>query len=139
MPLGRKALTIPISAALCAACAQLPDRAELQVRGAARIQVQSLAPWHLSAPADGGYDLQISHLDGKGLCRGGGCVGTLEVPAGHHSLVLLCMLVSGGLRIPKLSMDYQGDFAAGHVYGIRPASATPDCRVTLEDISARSP
>ena len=137
--MGLKARLTPILAAvILAACAShLPTPAELQARGVARIQVQSLARWDLSAPAGNGYDLQISRLDGKDLCRGDACVGTLEVAAGRHELTLLCMLVTGGLRIPRQSIELPGNFAAGHVYGIQPASATPDCKVTLLDVTSQ--
>jgi len=101
------------------------------------VQVESLAKWNLNLP-HGGFEVQITAIDGKSTCHGNACVVTALVPPGPITISVLCLLDTGGLRIPKASGEYRGDLLAGHVYGIRPLSPQTDCRLALDDVTSEA-
>lgn len=128
---GGMLLLVMLTVACVAGPAMTP--AQLASDRLAAVHVASTALWKLAAPPGQGYRMDITHVNGHGVCTPTYCPTRITLPAGNGEIEVRCSLLMGNLQIPKQSVNYRGNFIAGHEYQLRPVSMVPACRFEVRD------
>jgi hypothetical protein len=120
---------------ITAACATEPPLTPSQLASdrLAAVYVASTALWKIAAPPGQGYRMEITHVNGHGVCTPTHCPTRVTLPAGSGEFEVRCSLLMGDLQIPKQSVNFHGNFIAGHMYQLRPVSMVPACRFEVRD------